>query len=464
MAAEGRWARARRLMGTVRFRVTALATLAVLAVLVVTGGVLVVAQRRTLTSGVDEAVERRSDEVAALVQAGDLPPRLTGGDDLVAQVVDADGRVVAASPELAGEAPLGPMPSATGEDAAVTDTVDGLPVEDGPFRVRSVAVAGPDGTVAVHAAGALDDVDESVAALLGALAVVIPAAALLLAALVWWLVGRTLQPVEAIRAEVASIGGPDLHRRVPVPPTDDEVGRLARTMNAMLDRVEGAVDRQQRFVADASHELRSPLARMRAEVEVDLAHPQAADPLATHRSVLAEVAALQALVADLLYLARADAGAAPPRPEPVDLDDVVLRGAAELRLVGRVRVDTSGVGPVQVLGRADQLARAVGNLADNAARHARSTVAFTLATDGDGHAVLAVADDGPGIPPEDRDRVFERFTRLDPSRDARTGGIGLGLAIARDVVERHGGTIAVDPGHTGGARLVISLPLAPNGA
>jgi signal transduction histidine kinase len=142
----------------------------------------------------------------------------------------------------------------------------------------------------------------------------------------------------------------------------------------------------------------------------------------------------------------------------------VLRGAGELRLVGRVRVDTSGVGPVQVLGRADQLARAVGNLADNAARHARSTVAFTLATDGDGHAVLAVADDGPGIPPEDRDRVFERFTRLDPSRDARTGGIGLGLAIARDVVERHGGTIAVDPGHTGGARLVISLPLAPNGA
>jgi signal transduction histidine kinase len=232
-------------------------------------------------------------------------------------------------------------------------------------------------------------------------------------------------------------------------------------MNAMLDRIEDGTRRQRRFVADASHELRSPLARIRAEIEVDLEHPDGADPAGTSRSVLAETIGMQHLVDDLLALARSDAGAAAPaRRTPVDLDDVVDRQARRLRADGRVAVDSTGVGAARVLGDAEQLARAVGNVVDNAVRHARTAVALTVATSGD-DAVVAVTDDGPGIPPERCDEVFERFTRLDGARAAGGGGTGLGLAIARDVVVAHGGTITVDPDHQPGARFVITLPRAP---
>jgi len=308
-------------------------------------------------------------------------------------------------------------------------------------------------------ADAHEDVDEATAALAVTLAVAVPVVVVALGGLVWWLVGRTLRPVEAMRAEVARIGGRDLHRRVPEPPVDDEVGRLAHTMNQMLERVEDATRRQQRFVADASHELRSPLTRMRAALEVDVAHPSRADMTATHHSVLEEAVGLQHLVDDLLRLARSDAA---PSDEPVgtdtvDLDDVVLRLARRHRADGRVTVDTSGVGAAQVVGDRAQLARAVGNVADNAVRYATTTVRFTLA-DSDGHAVLTITDDGPGIPAADRERVFERFTRLDDARSTSTGGAGLGLAIARDIVHRHQGTLTVDPTNVTGTRLVLTLP------
>jgi signal transduction histidine kinase len=308
-------------------------------------------------------------------------------------------------------------------------------------------------------ADAHEDVDEATSALAWTLVVAVPVVAVALGGLVWWLVGRTLRPVEGIRSEVARIGGRELHRRVPEPSTDDEVGRLARTMNEMLTRVEDATGRQQRFVADASHELRSPLTRMRATLEVDLAHPDRADATATHRSVLEETVGLQHLVDDLLRLARIDA-ARPDEPtarELVDLDDVVLRLARRLRADDRVAVDTQGVGAAQVVGDRAQLARAVGNVVDNAQRYAAGTVTFSLAEQ-NGHAVLMVADDGPGIPPSERERVFERFTRLDAARGHSTGGTGLGLAIAREIVQRHHGTLAVDPTHHGGTCLVLTLP------
>jgi signal transduction histidine kinase len=176
--------------------------------------------------------------------------------------------------------------------------------------------------------------------------------------------------------------------------------------------------------------------------------------------VLAETIGMQHLVDDLLALARSDAGASPARRVPVDLDDVVERQARRLRASGRVAVDSTGIGAARVLGDADQLARAVGNVVDNAVRHARSTVALSVSASGD-DAVVAVSDDGPGIPPDRRDEVFERFARLDGARAQGEGGTGLGLAIARDVVAAHGGTIVVDPDHHPGARLVITLPLAP---
>jgi signal transduction histidine kinase len=339
-------------------------------------------------------------------------------------------------------------------------TVDDVSGE-GPFHVASVLGTDAGGDpVVVHVGAPLDDISESTGALTRSLVLAVPAVTLLLAALVWALVGRTLRPVEAIRREVDGIGAAGLDRRVPVPPADDEVGRLAHTMNAMLDRIEDGTLRQQRFVADASHELRSPLARIRAEIEVDLEHPEGADPAATSRSVLAETIGMQHLVDDLLALARSDAGAAPARRAPVDLDDIVDRQARRLRADGRVEVDGTGIGAARMLGDADQLARAVGNVIDNAVRHASSTVALSVTAAGD-DAVVAVSDDGPGIPPDRRAEVFERFARLDGARARDGGGTGLGLAIARDVVVAHGGTIVVDPDHHPGARLVITLPLAP---
>jgi signal transduction histidine kinase len=459
MAADpGRRRRTRPLVGSVRFRVTALATLVVLVVLVVTGTGLVIAERRLLTDNVEEAVTQRADQLANLLAGGRLPATLEDSEGTLSQVVTADGHVLAASASIAGASPIGGPPAAGRTEAF--RTVDGLPTDTVRFRLLTRRVQGPGGTVLVHVAGALDDVDQSTGILTAVLAVAFPAAAVLLALLVWNLVGRTLRPVEAIRAEVAAIGGTDLHHRVPEPGGDDEIARLARTMNAMLDRVEDATARQQRFVADASHELRGPLTRIRSELEVDLAHPGTAHLGATHRSILDETLALQRLIEDLLHLARSDAGAATTRREPVDLDDIVLGAAARLRAEGRVEVDTTAVSAAQVHGDPDQLARTVRNLTDNAARHARGTVTLTLA-EHDHTAVLSVADDGLGIPADQRDRVFERFTRLDEARTATAGGAGLGLAITRDIIKRHHGSIAIDPSHHPGTRFVVTLPAGP---
>jgi signal transduction histidine kinase len=318
-----------------------------------------------------------------------------------------------------------------------------------------------DGTT-IHVAGNLEDVEESTAVLAVSLLVAVPISAEVLAGIVWWSVGRTLRPVEDIRAQVDQISGTRLDRRVPEPGTHDEIARLAHTMNGMLSRLDESAERQRRFVADASHELRSPLARIRSELDVDMARPASADLGATHRSVLAETVTLQRLVDDLLLLARGDGGALDSaRRAPVDLDDLVTRQARRLRAGSALRVDTREVAAAQVLGDDSQLQRAIANLLDNAVRHARSSIAMTLIETLDGQAVLAVVDDGPGIPAEECDVVFQRFTRLDGARHAAHGGAGLGLAIAREIAERHGGTLALDPVHHPGARFVLTLPTQP---
>jgi signal transduction histidine kinase len=290
-------------------------------------------------------------------------------------------------------------------------------------------------------------------------------AVLAIIGVVWVLVGRTLRPVEQIRTQVASIGMRQLDRRVPVPPSGDEIARLAATMNDMLARLETSVRRQQQFVADASHELRTPLTRMRTELEVDERDPQRSDPAATRRSQLDEIAGLQRMIEDLLLLARSDAGTTATETEPVDLDDLVLDevdaaqiGPARNAASPAVRVDASGVSAAQVSGSPQELRRVVRNLLDNARRHARSVVAVTL-DERAGEARLVVGDDGPGIPPEDRVRVFERFTRLDESRTG-AGHAGLGLAIVQEIVSRHRGRVTIDDSPLGGARVTVILPAA----
>jgi signal transduction histidine kinase len=305
----------------------------------------------------------------------------------------------------------------------------------------------------------MDDVNESVRLLALSLTLAVPLVVSVLAAVLWWLTGRVLRPVESIRAEAASIQGTELDRRLPVPDSHDEISRLSRTINAMLDRLEHATERQRLFVADASHELRSPLTRIRADLEVGITHPEAADPATLYQSLLADATQLQELVDDLLFLARSDAGAIRRPIEPVDLDDLVLAEARRLSERGRVGVDISAVSAGRTCGDVKELARAIRNLASNAERYATTVVTFEL-REQDGQSRLVVADDGPGIPSEHHTRVFERFTRMDEARSRDAGGSGLGLAIVHDIVTRHGGAIAIMSSDGEGARFVVTLPTA----
>ncbi len=335
--------------------------------------------------------------------------------------------------------------------------MEGLEVDDDVFRVLSRIVPTSQGRAVLHVGTTFDVVNETTATLVGTLGVLLPVVVALVGVIVWWLVGRTLQPVEAIRSEVDEIGSSDLHRRVPVPPHDDEIGRLAHTMNRMLERVEASVDRQKRFVADASHELRSPLTRLRTEIDVSLAGDSVDRPAL--ESLREDVGAMQRLVDDLLHLARTDAARSPLQAQLVDLDDIVLREAEAVLAESRIEVDLSGVSAAQVVGDRSQLTRAIRNLCDNAQQHAAHRVTFTLG-ERDGVAALTITDDGPGVPPDQAATVFERFGRLDDSRARTTGGTGLGLAIAREIIERHGGTVELDTTHHPGARFVLTLPVA----
>jgi signal transduction histidine kinase len=443
----------------VRLRATIGATLAFGVVLAAGAWFLVDRQRANLTSTVETSARLRVADIAAALDAGELPARVTvpEEDRAFVQIIDGSGAVVRQSSNIEGEPRLVAFPVPAEGDRARTLTVEA--VDDSPFRVVGRRVDAPRAELTVYVGASLEPVAESSQALERTLATVAPLLLLAVGGLTWIVVGRALHPVDAIRDEVERIGDRELFRRVPEPKTDDEIARLARTMNRMLERLEDAVRRQRRFVADASHELRSPLTGMRALLEVDLTHPEGADWQGTERDVLAETLRLHRLVDDLLVLARSDAG-----PEAVprlvtDLDDLVLKEVRRLRVRGKVRADAHGVTAAPVLVDPDALTRVIRNLLDNAERHARSQVILSVRETAEA-VELVVSDDGPGVPVELRDRVFERFGRADDDRSRTSGGAGLGLAIAREIVEAHGGTLTLDgTGPGGGAAFVVRLPL-----
>jgi len=273
----------------------------------------------------------------------------------------------------------------------------------------------------------------------------------MLALAAWFAIGRALRPVERLRRQAEAISETALDRRLAAPSTT-ELRILADTLNDLLDRVDHAVTRQREFVADAAHELRSPLASLRTQIEVG---DRDAPP--DSRELIRQVDRLSRLVDDLLALAKVDE-ADPSQGVAVDLDDVVLECVADIRTRSAVQIDVSAVSAAQTTGHRSALERLVRNLIQNAVQHATTRVAVTLATRG--HEVeLVVADDGPGIPPADRQRVFERFTRLDSSRDRASGGVGLGLAIAAEVVAAHDGEIDIHD-NAPGAAFVVRLPAA----
>jgi signal transduction histidine kinase len=417
--------------------------------------------RSSMEESIESAELAQAMQVASLVRRGapldELP---LPSEDYLTQVVDATGVVRAASEGLLGAPALVPGRPSPDHPGAAVAHLERLPTGvEGPWLQVSIAAVGPQGRWTVHVVASLRSAETSVHSAAVGLEIGLPALVLLVGATAWVLAGRALRPVEAVRAGAAEIARRALGQRVPEPPAParDEVARLARTMNEMLERLEASAERERRFVADASHELRSPLAAIQAHLDVALAHPERADWVATANEISLEVQRMQRIVEDLMLLARAEESAGALRLGPVDLDELVLAEARRLRDRGRVEVDVSRVSGARIDGDRDRLNQVVRNLLVNAERHASRLVRIELGVAGD-EAVLVVADDGPGIPAADRERVFERFTRLDEARSRGQGGTGLGLAIARQIVEAHGGTITVAE-QDAGARLVVRLPV-----
>lgn len=472
----------RRIFGSVRSRATLGATLVVAVALVAAGAAVLLSLRSNLMEQAGNEAQRTAQNVVAQLAAGKAYDQLDLDDESPVQVVDDNGTLVAASDELeriSGTATdaVKPQPQSGGtgtgagtddddDDAADdsgrgeageigegTEFSDGSATIDGEsadYRFAAVPVeAGDRGRLTVYAGGSLDAEQSAVNTALTVMLIGFPLLLGVVAGVTWLVTRRALRPVEGIRGEMAAItASEDLARRVPVPGTHDEVARLALTTNETLAALQTSVERQRRFVADASHELRSPIASLRTQLEVGVAHPELLDL----DGAVEDTVRLQGLAADLLLLARLDAG---ERPGDARFDLAALvREQAE----GRAEV-TVEARSAQVAGSRGQVGRVLTNLLDNAARHARSAVTLTVSREGE-WVVAAVADDGAGVAEADRERIFERFVRLDEARSRDDGGAGLGLAIARDVAVRHGGTLTVGRAPAGGALFELRLPQA----
>ncbi|MBA2813651.1 HAMP domain-containing histidine kinase [Streptomyces sp. KM273126] len=445
---------------SLRLRLTAAAGLVIAAGLAGAALLLVAWLHVSLLRGLDQTAAQRAQLIAAALDPARPARAVSGfaGGDTAVQVIDRGGAVRAASGNLEGEGRLFSFPPAPSGQLKA-HTLHRLPLQEADTW-RAVALsAGPrHGDLTVYVAVPTTDVDHGLAELTAALALGVPVVVGLLTGVGWLILGRALRPVDDLRAQAARITASDPGRRLDVPPARDELRRLAETLNDLLRRLDAAGRRQREFVADAAHELRSPIAGLRAQLDVALRNPGKTQWEALGPELVAETARLSRLVDDLVQLARIDARPV-YRRDTVDLDDVVFTEVSRARPeTPRIVVDESAVSAARVTGDAHALSRAVRNLLDNATRHAAHRVEVRLSADG-GRAELVVADDGPGIPAAERTRVFGRFTRLDAARARDQGGSGLGLAIVHDIVAAHQGTVHVEDNHPG-ARFVVHLPIA----
>jgi signal transduction histidine kinase len=381
-----------------------------------------------------------------------LPPSVLDPTDQ-AQVLAPDGTVLAATRNLTGRPALYTLApgSATPVRQPAADRA-GLPSDLSVYGEHATAGGQPVTIITITSTYLRSQVDQTFARLL---IIGVPFLLVLACGTVWLVVGRALRPVEQIRGAVTAITSADLSLRVPEPGTDDEIGRLARMMNDMLARLEDSAARQRHFVADASHELRSPLTAIRTGLEVGLAHPDRAPwPQIAGRAVR-QSQRLEQLIAQLLVLAKADAHQPAARRQPVDLAALLADLAATTPAPG-IGIELSVPPGTATAGNPENLSRMFRNLLDNAVRYARHRVLITAAARPEG-IVVEIADDGPGIPEEERERVFGRFVRLDASREQASGSAGLGLAIAREIATAHGATIVLTEAPGGGTRAVVTV-------
>lgn len=450
----------------VRARITLIAVAVVGLVLAASGWALITVTRSRIESSIRDAAEARADGVVALIQAGALQHPLPPSDpELLTQVVDEAGRVVASDAVVVGLEQFVPGTVESGrrvveQPSSLFERYEPDRFEDdGPYVLVMHGVDLPEGPGRVLVAASLEPASQALAAVRPLLGIGLPLLLLVVGATTWLLAGRALRPVERIRIEASRISAEDLERRLPLPGTGDEIHRLTLTLNEMLDRLEESALRQRRFVSDASHELRSPLAALRTIVDVAARDGDPALPPSLTDDLSNEIERMRGLVDDLLYLTRADESGPAARRDEVDLDRLMHDEATSLTRRTSLRVDGSGIEPVRLIGDPDGLRRLIRNLTDNAIRHAGSAVWLEIRRR-DGAAAIVVSDDGPGIPDADRERVFERFVRLDESRSRRSGGTGLGLAVARAVARAHGGDLVVAASAHGGATLEARLPIA----
>ncbi len=475
------------------------AATAVAMVLVVAGVSLVLVLESQLKRNTEEALLANAQQVAERIQANfaDYRPGDPAKENAVVttarrtdlvQVVTAwsdrtgapddrvgsngEGRnieVFASSEPLDGQPKLvdwvlAPHETRSQMDVPVTFHDAGGPEpEPGPLETENMMVVGLgvrafDRPITIYSAQPTDQMHRAVDLVTWLVTGGVPLLVLVAGGFTYLFAGRALRPVEDMRSRVAGMGDKDLSQRVDEPVARDEVGRLARTMNQMLGRIESSQATQRRFVADASHELRSPLATVSTGLELlGSGMPEASADRATVDVLRGEASRLTGLVENLLFLARADERGIAPRREEVDLDEIAdaerERPSAETAVAVRVTSE-----PVRVVGDRGQLVRVLRNLVDNAKRHASSTVAVSVRAEGD-LAVIEVDDDGNGVPEADRARVFERFVRLDEARSRGDGGSGLGLAIVAELVAAHGGAVeATSSPELGGARFRVTVP------
>jgi signal transduction histidine kinase len=451
---------------SLRARATILG-IALFAALLTIGSVLLVSTLESrLTEASDEVSRSRVEELLAVARSGELPQTLRNVDDNgVAQVVTVDRTVLSASPNIAGDPPVADLHPGRRAVTSTFQAPDDSQTET--YRFWTASGPSPRGKVTVYVGNSLEAVSEASAALRRALWVGVPGVLALLGIGIWLLLGRAIGRLDRIRAEVDGISDANLDARVAGDGVDDEVGRLAATMNAMLERLDQAAQRQRNFVADVSHDLQSPLAAQRVALEVALARPEAIDGDRLRGEVLRATADMERLVSDLLMVAQIDA-AATSVPALMDLDSLVLEEAGRARTSAKVQIDTSTVSAAPAYANADDVRRVVRNLLDNAVAHARNRIVLTVdlagSSDADGNnrwAQLIVADDGPGVSVEDQHRIFDRFYRAESARP-HDGGSGLGLSIARGLAERNEGLVDLVEAHAGTA-MRLRLPLAAPG-
>jgi signal transduction histidine kinase len=445
--------------GTVRARVTVVAGLALTAAVVLGLVVMYRLQLNSADSTIQGQLRAYATQIEQSAARGTFPRPLPASildPAAQAQVLAPDGTVLAATRNLAGQPALYTL--APGSTTPVrTQAGDRILPNDLTVYPEHATVGGRPVTIITTTRTYLQSQIKQTFAWL--LAIGVPVLLVLACGTVWLVTGHALRPVEQIRAAVTAITSADLSQRVPEPGTDDEISRLARTMNDMLARLDDAAARQRRFVADASHELRSPLTAIRTGLEVGLAHPDRAPwPEIAHRAVR-QSQRLEQFIAGLLVLAKADAHQLAARRQPVDLAALLADLRAATPAPG-ISIDLAVPPGTTTTGNPEDLSRMFRNLLDNAVRYARHRVLVTVRITGaarpDG-VVVEIADDGPGIPAEERERVFGRFVRLDASREQASGSAGLGLAIAREIATAHGATIVLTEAPGGGTRAVVTV-------